>query len=204
MCFKKTKITQSQDTLPKELLAFIQNIDDQFVSSPNITMLKDGDTTTVVKLTLEEHAYVIKRYNWRNWRYRLLHLFKPSRASISWHFAHFLKSIHLTTPKPIAKIDVCWFGLYTHSYFITEYIDAETLTEHIKQASDKTMIQKTRSMIQKLHDQGVIHGDCKATNFLIHKPDSIYLIDLDGMRYSKKVLLQKKDLARFEKNFVKI
>ena len=50
----------------------------------------------------------------------------------------------------------------------------------------------------------IAHGDCKATNFILHN-DQVYIIDLDAMQEMNKrenfEKFQRKDLKRWLKNW---
>ena len=52
------------------------------------TILKDGNSATVAKITIDSQTLVIKRYNIKNLRHALRRCLRPSRTMVSWTNAH--------------------------------------------------------------------------------------------------------------------
>ena len=58
-------------------------------------------------------------------------------------------------------------------------------------------LEQIANLLQQLAAAGLVHGDTKATNFLIHN-DRVHLIDLDGLRVGHYL---DADIRRFLDNF---
>ncbi|MDO4340225.1 MAG: serine/threonine-protein kinase [Eubacteriales bacterium] len=96
-----------------------------------------------------------------------------------------------------------------NTYVIEEFIDGETLTEHLDRQGTFSeseviyIIEKVCNALEKLHSQRppLIHRDIKPSNVMIRVDGSIKLIDFDTVRFHKKdgkqdtVLLGTKEYA---------
>ncbi|MCK4501601.1 MAG: hypothetical protein KAU22_01110, partial [Desulfuromonadales bacterium] len=157
---------------------------DALIAAGNI--LKDGNSATVAQSHHPQGDWVIKRYNIKNFWHGLRRCLRPSRAWVSWGNAHRLTISGIATPQAIAVIEKRFGLLRRQAYFICENIDAPSATDIFgQQPSEQNINSKTAknfvSLFALLHNIGIHHGDCKATNFLVHKSQP-YVIDLDAMR----------------------
>ena len=50
--------------------------------------------------------------------------------------------------------------------------------------------------MRTMADEGVVHGDCKTTNWLVAH-DKVWLVDLDSMHESLRTAHSKEDVLRF-------
>jgi len=175
------------------------------LSDPDAAMaqmhcLKDGNTTTVAKGELGGVTVVIKRYNLKNRWTRLKRMLFRSRALRAWHNAHYLKSMGIHTPPPIAMIDSQNQWRTRPSFFIYAYTPGECLNAPIE--SDR--FDTITALFKQLSLARISHGDLKASNFILSN-DKIYLIDVDAvalhlfMHTSKRAL--RKSVLRFLENW---
>lgn len=187
---------------------FIDNID-TFVNQPHAKMLKAGRSSTVVKVKIDQHYLVVKRYNIKNIFHWLRRCLRPSRAAHSWQVAQHLRLMGVSTAKPVAFIEKHFLGLRHKSYFIMEYVNGENASHYfendsIEHAVFDTVAKRILILIRQLAELQMTHGDLKATNILIHH-DKPVLIDLDGMQeHPNRLSLQrayKKEMQRFMKNW---
>ena len=168
--------------------------------------LKLGRSSTVAKLTIDNRTLVIKRYNIKNFWHRIKRLLQTTRAARAWHYAHYLLMLGLTTPRPVAFVEKRIGPFSSTSYFITEYIEGESLAyQATKNPSKiKSLLTKCQPLLDALWQQGLVHGDLKATNIILDAAQP-YLIDFDSMKKpkSKKVLqrLIIRDQNRFAANW---
>ena len=149
--------------------------------------LKLGNSATVVKVLLNNHAIVIKRYNIKDIAHFFKKFWRPSRARRSWQYANTLMLLGIATPKPIAFLEDRLGPILLTSYFITDYHSGQTLPEYIQELSANRksipgwLDQQLTQMLHGLWRTGLCHGDFKASNFLISN-EKLFLIDLDSMK----------------------
>lgn len=172
--------------------------------------LKLGGTATVVRLNLEGHQIVVKRYNQGNpWRY-LKRCWRPSRARRSWLNGHCLKSLGINTPRPLALIEERQGPLCKRSWLVTEFIDGITIFDLMARYPQSEPPLAVKDSLQKLfsamNQARVTHGDMKGTN-LIWYDNQFWLLDLDAMKWHKNNFTFKKawekDCRRFADNWNK-
>lgn len=147
--------------------------------------LKQGITTTVVKINIDNQDFVVKRYNLKSFLFWLNICLLPTRASICWNNAQLLLKNHLHTPKPVAIIEKRFGFLRRSSYYITRFVSGVTADKYFCEESDakkrSLVVRKLANVFLTLRQLAIRHGDAKATNFIISESD-IYLLDLDAMR----------------------
>jgi tRNA A-37 threonylcarbamoyl transferase component Bud32 len=173
------------------------------------TILKDGNTATVAKITIESQTLVVKRYNIKNHRHALRRCMRPSRAMVSWRNAHHLCFLGITTPQPLAVIEERWGGLRKRAYFIMAYLPGETIDQIIRAKINnpqaiEACLDQLEALLKQLAKAQISHGDFKATNFLISL-GQLYLVDLDGMHSHRNPAkfnhAFRKDLQRLQRNW---
>ena len=177
--------------------------------SPSMEYLKQGNTCTIVKLPLDEHVLVIKRYNIKNFTHGLKQLLRKTRAKRSWLSAHYLRLLSINTIKPVAlyekKIGPCHF----QAYFIAEYNEGHAINQfnlnddqaaqYLETIADDFLLQ-----MDTMFDKGITHGDLKASN-LLARGGQVTWLDLDSVKFHRNKIsfnaAKNEDLARFLKNF---
>lgn len=187
---------------------FVKN-PDTFIERGKI--LKNGNSATVVEVSIAGRAYVLKRYNIKKFAHGLRSLFKSGRAYNSWRNALVLKMLGVATPHPYVFMEhrVLWI-FRRRSYFLCERIEAEHLTTNFESAAtDKIgsdeLLAAFQRLLEIMNDYKISHGDMKASNF-IYANKLLYVLDLDFMQRHKTALRFHnrfaKDLARFRKNWI--
>lgn len=173
------------------------------------TILKDGNSATVAAIHIDGQSWVIKRYNIKNFWHGLKRCWRPTRAWVSWGNAHRLSISNIETPQAIAMVEKRWGPLRLGGYFICAAIEGPSawhyLLDHQVNSMDKSIIKEQfLALFKLLHQLKITHGDCKASNFLIHN-HKIYIIDLDAMTEWHWHLLFARnfhsDRARFIRNW---
>lgn len=167
-------------------------------------MIKDGDSTTVVKVTLDGRQYVIKRYNLRNFWYGLRRLFRPSRAAQCWRSARLLELAGIDTPGPVMMLEQRWGPLRRRAYYVTEYRPEPLVgigSEGSTWASIATMFDDLLARMLRFR---ITHGDMKITNFL-QGDRQLAVLDLDATRRvpnaGRFAVQFRKDLRRLMANW---
>jgi tRNA A-37 threonylcarbamoyl transferase component Bud32 len=173
------------------------------------SILKNGNTSTVIQLELGNDCYVFKRYNIKGPLHRLKLLFSRSRAERSWQNAHLLEFYGVPTAQPVA-VRVNKAGPFRgRAWFVARYLSGQALSEFILDNQNNTeqledIADQVAKIIIDLEKQLIAHGDFKATNFQVSR-NKVYLIDLDSMKQyrdsSSFKIPHQKDLDRFQRNW---
>jgi len=153
---------------------------------PDVRMLKNGNTCTVLALPLDGREVVVKRYNIKNFWHGLGRAWRPSRAAASWANAHRLQILGIATAQPLALLERRWGWLRRQAYFIAEHVDAPDALAFFADASvaaerKQQAAQAIAQLLHKLWRVGLVHGDMKASNVLIGADDQPLLLDLDAL-----------------------
>lgn len=192
----------------ENFIKFMRNPDVYFAQS-NSQILKDGRSSTVAKIKIDNRTLVVKRYNVKSVWHWLRRCTRRTRATEGWRISHLLRLMGIPTAKPIAFIEKRFFGLRNKSYLVMEYIDGKHCGEYFtKHCNDEDKISKVAKRILAIFNQlaqlRMTHGDLKMTNIIISH-DRPVLIDLDGVREHRNVFSFKrtfnKELQRFMKNW---
>ncbi len=162
--------------------------------------LKRGNTATVVVRRIDKVDVVIKRYNVKGLWHSMRHMFKRTRASISWGNAHLLRFYGISTPQPIAFVERRVGLLRRTSYYMSEYVEGIDGREFfgsddIPNSAKEAMAERVVAALVTLARYRVRHGDLKATNIII-RDVTPYWVDLDAMREYKTTLLFRPALER--------
>jgi tRNA A-37 threonylcarbamoyl transferase component Bud32 len=183
---------------------------DAYMTREELSVLKSGRSTTVVKVQCGHQIYVIKRYNVNNFWHWLRRCFRTTRAEKNWRLGSTLHFMGVNTAKPIAFIEKNFFGFKGKSYLVLENIDGPHIGEFLEKAnpldlSFSDFAEKTVSLIENLADFQITHGDLKMTNILVNDAKQPVLIDLDGMRQFRIQARLKAsltlELSRFMQNW---
>ena len=178
--------------------------------------LKDGNTCTVSKVCINDHIYVIKRYNIKSVWHGLGRGFRTTRARVSWLNSQILGFYEIPTAQVHALYEERKGPLRGRAFLIMEYLDGALLST---QKQPLTVENRTAvfSVFHKLFKSGLVHGDTKSSNFIVLKATqnrsktALAVIDLDALRHfaagaktrSDKIFRKafKKDIQRFLRNF---
>jgi tRNA A-37 threonylcarbamoyl transferase component Bud32 len=197
-----------RDVESAEFLTCLKNLD-LMIASPAATLLKSGRSATVVKVSIDNRPYIIKRYNIKHMGHWLRRCLRPSRAVKSWRLGLRLSLLGIATAKPIAFVEHRFLGLRGKSYLIMEYVEGEHAGEYFAASvrdteMGSTTANKIVALLENLAKLHLTHGDLKMTNILFEKQSPI-LIDLDGMKEHQTLLLFKhffhKEVKRFMRNW---
>lgn len=135
-------------------------------------MLKDGDSTTVVAVTLDGREWVIKRYNLRSFFYACSRLLRPSRAWHCWGSAFRLAEAGIATPTPLLMLEQRWGPLRRQAWFVTERVAGPDALQALEAESvDAPVWQQAlarfETLFKRMQQNRLVHGDMKATNFVL-------------------------------------
>jgi tRNA A-37 threonylcarbamoyl transferase component Bud32 len=189
---------------------FVSNAVARVLSAPDdflamqATILKAGKTSTVGK----DDGLVLKRFNLRKMGNLLKDLFRDSKARRAFQKAFHLELTGIPTARSIATADRRCCGFLVQSYVLMEEIrGAVDLTKYFRNGGkpEIKLIREAARLIAKLHNEGFSHRDLKASNLVIGGQGRLYLIDLDGMTFLRKVPEDRValDLARLDRGVAK-
>ncbi len=202
------RLIMDRDYLCGGLINVISDPEHMF-DNENTVMLKQGNTSTVGIINVDNRQYVAKRYNIKNFSHRLKLTWRESRASRSWRNAHRLQLRGIHTAKPVALVECLQGRLKGVSLYVMEYVAGSNSDEffrrqHATEKAKNDVAIKMLGLIEELATGGLVHGDLKSTNFIIHGNEPV-LIDLDAMKTvnNHRLLLQgvERDRRRFGKNW---
>ncbi|HDK38323.1 MAG TPA: hypothetical protein ENG92_04835 [Thiolapillus brandeum] len=195
-------ICQRRDFSPDALHKWLQasNLSPRAEDS----VLKRGNSQTVWISHMDGLEVVIKRYNLKNPWHAMRRLFTRSRAAKSWANAHRLRVYHIATPQPLAMIEERWGVFRRRAWLITAKARGVGANHYISDHADESAVKRLAAVVRSFGENGLVHGDMKATNFMM-SDESVEVIDLDSMsRPLTDVMLRRlvaKDHKRFLQNW---
>ncbi|MDR1163598.1 MAG: serine/threonine protein kinase [Candidatus Accumulibacter sp.] len=172
-----------------DALARILADPDAFIARGHI--YKTGGTATVARVEDGGRAFVVKRYNIKNFRHWVGRFWRPSRASTSWREGNRLVALGIPTAKPLAMIERRWLGLRGTAFLITEYLEGRDIMACFRDepaAGAPALgvgVCALRELFAALRRERIAHGDFKGSNLIWQGGEtrgSWALIDLDAMR----------------------
>ncbi|HKK19046.1 MAG TPA: lipopolysaccharide kinase InaA family protein [Opitutales bacterium] len=187
---------------------------DRFFRNPGSLMaegrrLKSGNTCTVQRFESGGCAYVLKRYNVKPLPTQLRRSLGSSRARLSWANSWVLHLAFVPTAKSLAFLDESGFPR-GRSYLLMQSIDAELLPDYVARISEdpaklSDLVEAVGCVWDRLGRLRAVHGDLKASNWMVNQEGTVFLFDLDSFRFALSEMAfrrgRKKDLRRFLKNW---
>lgn len=185
-----------------ELIDFINQID---LLMDKGQILKRGNTCYVSRVKLNSIDVVVKRYNHKGLIHSIRQTIKSCRGKRCWLNAHRLGMLGISTPKPLAYIEVRQGPIVWSSYLITEYVGGQKLSEFLRDIKigderRRIVINQLKEFLARLWGYRITHGDLKHTNILVSEKGPV-LTDLDGTKVHKTKLLYRINHAK-DKNLL--
>lgn len=148
--------------------------------------LKNGKTSTVVRVQDNGVDWVVKRYNIKGLRHAFLRYFRPTRAWTSWQNSHRLKISGIATPRAVAVLEKRFGPLRSTGYYVCDFVAGrhamDVFQDDAVPDTVKALLAEKFVLLFGLFCKlKISHGDCKATNF-IFKDNELWVLDLDSMR----------------------
>ncbi|WP_457670779.1 lipopolysaccharide kinase InaA family protein [Thiolapillus sp.] len=172
------RICQRRDFPVEALDAWLQST--ALAPRATETILKPGNSQTVWLCPIGGIEVVVKRYNLKNRLHALRRVFTRSRASKSWENALSLRAYHIDTPAPLAMIEERRFGLRRRAWLITAKAKGRGADKYIPEHEDDAALARLAATVRAFGQNGLVHGDMKATNFIMDD-QGVEVIDLDSM-----------------------
>lgn len=172
--------------------------------------LKQGGSSTVALVDVGGRQVVIKRYNIKGWLHWLKRFWRPSRAWHSWCEGNRLDFLGISTPRPLAVLELRAFWLRRRAYLVTEQAAGEDIITRFKPFLEtgctppEAELEALDELFAALLRERISHGDLKGTN-LLWQAGRWSLIDLDAMRQHRNdssfASAYARDRARFMRNW---
>lgn len=154
------------------------------------SVLKD-DRNVVKVSNIKGIPVVIKSFKRISVINRIVYsFFRRSKAQRAYENAEFLTNNGITTPLPVAFVDLYRHKLLHKSYFISLYVKCESSEGllHLPLDQSREPLRAFAAFTYKLHKQGIFHADFSPGNVLYSKTPDGYdfcLIDNNRMRFRK-------------------
>lgn len=112
-----------------------------------------------------------------------------SKSERCFDYAIELEARGITTPEPLAYVEVSHFGVVKYCYYVCKSVELPAIINGIyrEDSYDDTMAQNFASMAATMHCAGVVHGDLNCDNVLYRQNHdgtfSFTLIDINRMKF---------------------
>jgi len=161
------------------------------------TLIKVSKSALVVRMTIDDRAYIVKRYNVKSLAHRVRRWFKR-RAKTAWLNGHLLTFLGVPTAQPVALIEDRFGWFVGAGYLVMPDCGARSLDQLLatEPALFDTLAPQTAAILQHLEAAGLKHGDLKANNFVVHE-NEVALIDFDSLQSGDNT----SDIKRFLRNW---
>lgn len=167
-------------------------------------LLKAGNSQTVWATRLAGEEVVVKRYNQLGWWQILRRSVGGSRAARAWRNAHWLRALHIDTPRPLAMIEERRGPLCLRAWLVTGRASGAPAHEALAGPGGGPRLEAVVGVVRALAGHGLVHGDLKASNFIV-AGERVQLIDLDSLSWPRLAWWRKRgsarDLRRFLRNW---
>lgn len=159
----------------------------RFAADPESVMaqgrvLKAGNSATVVRARIGGRPLIVKRYNHKSFRQALRRALRPlPRYRRAWINGQGLRLLEIPTARPLALVE-CRAGPFRgRAYLVMEDLgDLDLATEVRDSGLSPARLAQVVALFETLATAGLVHGDTKASNFLI-ADDRVHLVDLDAL-----------------------
>lgn len=197
-------------TLP-DFQSIISSIEDIFL---NVSLINNFPFVKAGFLTLlDGRKLFIKKYEKRDFFYRLEFIVRKARAEKFWHASLVLEKNNIFHPRIYAALVKKKMGLFDGAYIITEWVkntfSPDASPDLFKDASkSEAFCQDVVELLCKVHNAGIFHGDTKLYNFfMVSGSDGkgkLGIWDLDGAICYDKLPKRKRyrDLGRLTASFI--
>jgi len=171
---------------------------------PGCRVLKEGNSQTVWSTRLGETPVVVKRYNTKGRWHALRRTMAGDRAERAWKAAHWLRACGIPTPMPLALIREKRGLLVGEAWLVTGRASGRSAYLLDEEGWSREQVEELARMVVQLGALGLVHGDMKASNFLIGE-EGVQVIDLDSLSRPRWRWLRERgvraDRERFLRNW---
>lgn len=130
--------------------------------------------------------WVVKRFKRPNFIQRVVYsFFRKSKARRAFEYARYLLDNGISTPAPVAFMELKQGGLLNYCYFVSTLAQGESCWILNDDGADRGLAHAVAQCMVSLHEKGFIHGDPNLTNFLYKKREGGYDICVIDLNRSK-------------------
>ncbi len=193
------RVRQALGAVAPELLAV-----DRVLAGRGVQILKNGERTTVVALTLGGSELILKRFRDRKLREVLETLALGSGAARVWSGAARLRAAGFLAPEILAVLEQRWLGVPVRSCAVARRVPGTPLDELWRArggGARRTLSLAFADYLRRLHEAGLYPQDLRGANVLVtsESPPVFVLVDLDRVRRYRRLSWRRR-----RKNIVQV
>jgi tRNA A-37 threonylcarbamoyl transferase component Bud32 len=167
---------------------------------------RKGNPRDLARIVVDGRSYFVKRYDSRNWQYRVKNMLRFSRARRCMRAGQALLESGVLTPRPLLCLDRRTWRLLGPSYLVCPFLeDAVSLLDlwpDLDAARREELLGLAGRMFGALHGRGIVHGDTNWRNILVRNAgqgSEFWLVDLDGTRFYRRLPFARaeRDIGHF-------
>lgn len=173
---------------------FVISLPDKFDNMTSMQILRSG-RNEVRLFSVDGQMVVVKCFRRISILNRFLYgTIRQSKSVRAYYHALRLNRLGISTPEPIAAVDVRRYGFLTQSFYVyaySEYNDIKELLDRYPDEQIEPLLDALTDFILHIHDKGVLHHDLNILNILYRdcggaKYD-FQLIDINRMSFYPKL-----------------
>ena len=166
---------------------------DELRDLPGVTVIKENQVRTVIRVPLDEAVLYVKRYHVRGLRERLKYLAVRSRAVTEWRAARTMVERGLPAVRAIMMGEKRTAGILRDGWFATveipdsldfvPYLDRNLLAPEWSADRVRLLLDLMR-LVRRFHDLGFSHSDLHSGNILVTGgpgESALHLVDLHNV-----------------------
>lgn len=173
---------------------FVTSLPEKFDSMTCMQILRSGRNEVRLFL-VDGQMIVVKCFRRISLLNRLLYgSIRQSKSVRAYYHAFRLNRLGISTPEPIAAIDVRRYGFLTQSFYVyaySEYNDMKELLDRYPDEQIEPLLDALTDFILRIHDKGILHHDLNILNILYRDCGSgkydFQLIDINRMSFYPKL-----------------
>lgn len=173
---------------------FVISLPDKFDNMTSMQILRSG-RNEVRLFSVDGQMVVVKCFRRISILNRFLYgTIRQSKSVRAYYHALRLNRLGISTPEPIAAVDVRRYGFLAQSFYVyaySEYNDIKELLDRYPDEQIEPLLDALTDFILHIHDKGVLHHDLNILNILYRdcgggKYD-FQLIDINRMSFYPKL-----------------
>ncbi len=157
-----------------------------------------------------------KEFFYKNFFHSFKPIFRMHRVQILWRNSWNLLQNGVNVPEPagylLHQVGPSCRGAYFFSEALTECVDLGSLARNFEELNKRLdqggLIETLAMSVAALHDSGMVHGDLKWSNIMVHlKENRAWFIDLDAAEICRIIpgpARIARDVARFVLNGMEV